>query len=161
MTFGEKLQKLRLQKGLSQDTLSEMLGVSRQAVSKWERDETMPEVEKVLRISEIFGVSLDALLKDAPQAPQPEAPQEKKRDIGKQISDLIETKWYYLGLVLAVWGLVDLVKLLPLLLLGFANLFEGIFPMFNLFMLASPLIKLVVGCVLYVWGRKKVEGTNE
>ena len=42
MTFGEKLQKLRAREGLSQDALAELLDVSRQAVSKWERDETMP-----------------------------------------------------------------------------------------------------------------------
>ena len=47
MTFGEKLQRLRARKGLSQDALAELLDVSRQAVSKWERDETMPEAEKI------------------------------------------------------------------------------------------------------------------
>ena len=47
MTFGEKLQKLRVREGLSQDRLAELLDVSRQAVSKWERNETMPETEKV------------------------------------------------------------------------------------------------------------------
>ena len=45
MTFGEKLQKLRSREGLSQDALAELLNVSRQAVSRWERDETMPETE--------------------------------------------------------------------------------------------------------------------
>ena len=67
MTFGEKLQTLRARKGLSQERLAEELGVSRQAVSKWERDETLPETEKVIRISDYFGVSLDHLLKDAPE----------------------------------------------------------------------------------------------
>ena len=46
MTFGEKLQKLRIREGLSQDALAELLNVSRQAVSRWERDETMPETER-------------------------------------------------------------------------------------------------------------------
>ena len=45
MTFGEKLQTLRTRAGLSQDALAEALDVSRQAVSKWERDEAMPEAE--------------------------------------------------------------------------------------------------------------------
>lgn len=71
MTFGEKLQSLRRRAGMSQDTLAERLEVSRQAVSKWERDETMPETEKVVRIAKLFDVSLDELLlgKD----PQPRA----------------------------------------------------------------------------------------
>lgn len=67
MTFGEKLQKLRAREGLSQDALAELLNVSRQAVSRWERDETMPETEKVVRISEHFGVTTDYLLKDGPE----------------------------------------------------------------------------------------------
>ena len=70
MTFGEKLQTLRARKGLSQERLAEELGVSRQAVSKWERDETLPETEKVIRISDYFGVSLDHLLKDEPENAQ-------------------------------------------------------------------------------------------
>ena len=70
MTFGEKLQTLRVRKGLSQERLAEELGVSRQAVSKWERDETLPETEKVIRISDYFGVTLDHLLKDEPENAQ-------------------------------------------------------------------------------------------
>ena len=53
MTFGEKLQDLRRKAGLSQDSLAEKLDVSRQAVSKWERDEAMPETEKLLRIAQL------------------------------------------------------------------------------------------------------------
>ena len=51
MTFGEKLQMLRARRGLSQDALAEVLDVSRQAVSRWERNETLPETEKVIRLS--------------------------------------------------------------------------------------------------------------
>ena len=70
MTFGEKLQKLRSREGLSQDALAELLDVSRQAVSKWERNEAMPEAEKIVRISRRFGVTTDYLLmEDAPERP--------------------------------------------------------------------------------------------
>ena len=73
MTFGEKLQKLRAREGLSQDALSELLDVSRQAVSKWERDEAMPEAEKLVRISDWFAVTIDSLLRPErePEAPMP------------------------------------------------------------------------------------------
>ncbi len=75
MTFGEKLQKLRAREGLSQDALAEMLDVSRQAVSRWERDETMPETEKIVRLSSYFHVTTDCLLKDEePIPPQSSAP---------------------------------------------------------------------------------------
>lgn len=64
MTFGEKLFKLRSDAGFSQDRLAEMLEVSRQSVSKWERDEAMPDTDKIVLISKIFSVSTDSLLKD-------------------------------------------------------------------------------------------------
>lgn len=64
MTFSEKLQLLRKQKGLSQETLAEMLSVSRQSVSKWEAQQAFPETSKLVAISEIFDVSIDTLLKD-------------------------------------------------------------------------------------------------
>ena len=67
MTFGEKLFELRSDAGLSQDRLAEMLEVSRQSVSKWERDEAMPDTDKIVLISKIFSVSTDSLLKDEPE----------------------------------------------------------------------------------------------
>ncbi len=62
MTLGNKLQTLRKQKGLSQEQLAEQLGVSRQAVSKWELNTTLPETENIIKIKNIFGVSFDYLL---------------------------------------------------------------------------------------------------
>lgn len=62
MTFGEKIQKLRKESGLSQEDLACQLGVSRQAISKWERDSGYPETDKILRMSKMFHVSLDYLL---------------------------------------------------------------------------------------------------
>lgn len=79
MTFGEKLQNLRKRAGMSQDVLAERLEVSRQAVSKWERDEAMPETEKVVRIARLFGVSLDELLMDKQEAPEPQPRYEPPR----------------------------------------------------------------------------------
>lgn len=64
MTFGEKIQKLRKEAGLSQEELSYQLGVSRQAISKWERDNGYPETEKIIRMSKIFHVTLDYLLNE-------------------------------------------------------------------------------------------------
>lgn len=64
MSFGEKLQQLRKEKGLSQEDLAYQLNVSRQAVSKWESQNGYPEMEKMILISELFQVSLDYLLKE-------------------------------------------------------------------------------------------------
>ncbi|WP_410984588.1 helix-turn-helix domain-containing protein [Bacillus cereus] len=64
MDFGEKLFKLRKEKGLSQEALAEKLNTSRQAISKWENGQGFPETEKFLMIGNIFEVSVDYLLKD-------------------------------------------------------------------------------------------------
>ena len=64
MTLGEKIQKLRKEHGLSQENMAAQLEVSRQAISKWELNDSVPEVNKVVLISEMFSVSLDYLLKD-------------------------------------------------------------------------------------------------
>lgn len=61
MTLGQKLQKGRKESGLSQEELAEQLGVSRQAVSRWENDNGYPEMEKMIRLSQIYHVSLDYL----------------------------------------------------------------------------------------------------
>lgn len=64
MTFGEKLFKLRRQEGFSQEDLAGRLNASRQAVSRWEQGETMPDAPNLLQISRLFGVSADYLLHD-------------------------------------------------------------------------------------------------
>lgn len=64
MTLGEKLLNLRKKKGLSQEKLAAMITVSRQAVSKWESNETTPDIGNLLQLSKIFNVSLDFLLND-------------------------------------------------------------------------------------------------
>ena len=62
MTLGEKLQSLRAEAGLSQEDLAEHLAVSRQAVSKWELDKTVPDVKYIVALSDLFGVTTDYLL---------------------------------------------------------------------------------------------------
>ena len=64
MTFGEKLQQLRKDRGWSQERLAEEIPISRQAVSKWESGGAAPDTENVVRLSDIFGVSTDYLLHD-------------------------------------------------------------------------------------------------
>lgn len=64
MTIGQKIIKLRAAAGISQEHLAESLGVSRQSVSKWEMDQALPQIDKVLLLSELFGVTTDALLHD-------------------------------------------------------------------------------------------------
>ena len=62
MTFAEKLKSIRKQAGMSQEKLAEKLGVSRQAVTKWETDAGIPDIENIMAISALFDLSIDELL---------------------------------------------------------------------------------------------------
>lgn len=64
MRFCDKLLQLRREKGFSQEQLADLLNVSRQSVSKWEAGGTMPELEKIKALSDLFGVSVDYLVRD-------------------------------------------------------------------------------------------------
>ena len=64
MDFAEKIIMLRKQKGWSQEELATQLDISRQSVSKWESRMSVPDLDKVIKLSKIFGVTTDYLLKD-------------------------------------------------------------------------------------------------
>ena len=76
MTLGETIHRLRTERNLSQSDLAEALDVSRQSISKWETDGAVPELDKLVKLSGLFGVSLDELVlgDQAKQTPQPAAP---------------------------------------------------------------------------------------
>ena len=65
MKFGEKLIQLRRKEGMSQEQLAAEIGITRQSVSKWESGSTLPELTKLIAISELFNVSVDYLVKDS------------------------------------------------------------------------------------------------
>ena len=71
MTLAEKLKSMRKQTGLSQEQLAEKLGVSRQAVTKWETDAGIPDIENVMAISALFDNSMDELLSNEKGAKKP------------------------------------------------------------------------------------------
>ena len=76
MTLAEKLLALRTEKGLSQEDLAEQLGVSRQSVSKWETGQSVPDLDKIIKLADLFGVTVDELVREGkrPQPPQPPEP---------------------------------------------------------------------------------------
>ena len=68
MTLAEKIIRLRKGRAWSQEELAERLEISRQSVSKWEGGVSIPELDKIVRMSEIFGVTTDYLLKEGEEA---------------------------------------------------------------------------------------------
>ena len=77
MTLAEKILSLRTQRGMSQDDLAEKLEVSRQSVSKWETAQSAPDLDKIIKLANLFGVNVDELVRDGerPQPPEPSQPQ--------------------------------------------------------------------------------------
>ena len=63
MSFGTNLQALRRRSNMTQEGLADALGVSRQSVSKWESDGSFPEMDKLLQLCDLFGCSLDTLVR--------------------------------------------------------------------------------------------------
>lgn len=72
MTFAEKLKTIRKQAGMSQEQLAEKLGVSRQAVTKWETDGGIPDIENLIAVSTLFSISIDELLSNEKGTKKPE-----------------------------------------------------------------------------------------
>ena len=72
MSFADNLKMIRKEKGLTQEQLAEILGVSRQAVSKWESNNGYPETDKLIVIAKKFGVSLDYLIDNEPRKQEDE-----------------------------------------------------------------------------------------
>ena len=87
MEFSEKLMELRRREGLSQEQLADRLGVTRQSVSKWESGSAMPELNKLIAISDIFGVTIDYLVKEAAEPEQP-APAQDTAHLERRLDDL-------------------------------------------------------------------------
>lgn len=71
MTFAEKLKSIRKQAGMSQEQLAEKLGVSRQAVTKWETDAGIPDMDNIMAVSALFDISIDELLSNEKGAKKP------------------------------------------------------------------------------------------
>ena len=85
MTFGNKLAALRREQNYTQEQLADILGVTRQSVSKWESDVSYPETDKLIKICNLFGCSLDYFLKDDVSRAQ-EKQKEQENDETQEIT---------------------------------------------------------------------------
>lgn len=114
MTLAEKITALRGERKLSQGDLAEKLEVSRQSVSKWETGQSVPELDKLIKLADLFGVSVDALVRegDAPQ-PAPEPPEADAPPTAEPETKIVYverppryTPVQLLGIILIAGGLV-------------------------------------------------------
>lgn len=120
MTLGEKLSKQRKEYNYTQEQLADILGVSRQSISKWESDVTYPETEKLIEIGKLFDCSMDYLLKEdiTEKTGIYTSPfVEKIDEIGKKVmtddnKEKAKKTIKILGILLGIMVLVDVVSML-------------------------------------------------
>ena len=120
MIFADKLIALRKKAGWSQEELAQQLNVSRQSVSKWEGAQSVPDLDKIVQLSRIFGVSTDYLLKDELEAqetaePEPEQPVRRRVSL-EEASQYLELRkqaapWLALATFLSVLSPITLILL--------------------------------------------------
>jgi len=134
MKLGETILKHRQARGLSQEKLAEQVGVSRQAVSKWEVGDAIPDTDKLIPLARALGITVDELLGNVPEeeevqeeaAESPVSGQYTYTQFGSTAEyekkpGWFATHWYWLGLIPAIWGAWNLLKLLFVILLAVIN----------------------------------------
>ena len=100
MNVADRIQNLRRAKGISQEELADKIGVSRQSVSKWESEQSIPDIDKVIVMSEYFEVTTDYILKGIENGPQP-----AEKTVNANIFVMVGTAFNFMGLIVgcAVW----------------------------------------------------------
>lgn len=136
MRLGETILKNRQARGLSQEKLAELVGVSRQAVSKWEVGDAIPDTDKLIPLARALGITVDELLGNVPeeeevQEDSAEPPLSGSYDaswvndefaaVPEQKPGWFATHWYWVGIVPVVWGVWGLIRLLILLFVVLIN----------------------------------------
>lgn len=102
MNMADRIQSLRKTQGISQEELADRVGVSRQAVSKWESEQSTPDPEKIIALSDYFQVTTDYLLKGI--EPVPQAPKGDDASLGSRILYIAATGFILIGLFLGLGG---------------------------------------------------------
>ncbi len=177
--LADRLVELRKEHKLSQEALAEKLGLSRQAISKWERAEASPDTDNLIALAELYGITLDQLLgndkvKTEPQQPQPQQPQKVKKELTekqkKGKKNLLKAPLLFLaaiavyvggGIILGVFWWALMWVLFPLVI-GYtfsaaamyfekSKLLSIIFSTFAAIFFAVT-IYVVLGVTLQLWG---------
>ena len=121
MTTGEKIAALRRKAGMSQEVLADQLGISRQAVSKWEADQAVPGMDNLVELGRIFGVPVDAILRPDSRLPESEStePENAAAPVAPPKQPVLTGKirWFAIAAVLLVLA-VALCNLVSLIWIG-------------------------------------------
>lgn len=164
MKFHDKLYTLRKGAGMTQTDLAAKLNVSRQAVSRWEMGSAMPDVENLIAMSDLFGVTLDDLLKNKEDAPEGENAPSKER--GPRFWDFVPKLWWIPAVLTALCkavalGMVFLLQFFPETAIGMTEWTIEHMPRWVLFLLNLPAMNTwsvmflgITGCC-FLWALLK------
>ena len=135
MNIADRIQSLRKIKGISQEELADKIGVTRQAVSKWESEQSIPDMEKVILLSDYFEVTTDYLLKGIEETRE----SEKKKNIGA-IFNIVATALTIIGVLIAIFLWIGRQK-------------TGI--------IVAGLVFIVLGIMIFAVGQSQLEGREK
>lgn len=135
MNLADRIQSLRKSKGVSQEELADKIGVSRQAVSKWESEQSTPDIEKIILLSEYFEVTTDYLLKGIEAASE-----EAKKKPDARIFAATGTALNFIGFIVAVLIWIEVQKPVSAVI---------------------GLILMAMGCMIFVIGQLSGGNTKE
>lgn len=175
LEIANRLQKLRKEKGYSQEQLAEELGISRQAVSKWERAEASPDTDNLICLAKLYGVSLDYLLstedsleeikeqtKSEPEVitePIDDEEDEDKDEKQSKLSEamnvvitmLIPMIYFVMGFLWGLWHPGWIIFMMIPVLTTLVSAIEEKDPSEFAFPVLAAAIYLFIGCVWHLW----------
>lgn len=140
MTTGERIRLLRTEKGLSQEGLADALDVTRQAVSRWETDASLPDIDKLIGLCDLFGVSLDYLVRGKESAVRLAKAEAESADTPAQTYSLPISRSTIAGILCIVLG----ISAAPLLIFAFTPVLR----VGTLLLASIPIILLAAGILL-------------
>ena len=156
MSLGTNISRLRAEHHLSQGDLAEALAVSRQSVSKWETDSSVPDLDKLVKLSQLFGVTLDELVTGAEPQPKAETPPQQvvvsHRMPGRKIAGIVLFCMAFLAFLVltALGGLLEgLILAVPFLVCGvicfLAQKRPGLWCAWALYLMADVFFRYATG----------------
>ena len=119
MTIADRILELRKVRGISQEELADKIGVSRQAVSKWESEQSVPELDKIVLLSNFFDVTTDYLLKGI------EENKKNDKQVTPYIFNAVATALNFLGLAMSVF-IWSATREVVAIIIGFVFIILGI-----------------------------------
>lgn len=174
MTIGEKIQFLRKENKLSQEEFAERLGVSRQAISKWELGDSIPDVDKIKLISKLFNISTDSIILDTVDVSgniiECDVPlkENKFKATAKSVTKSAKQYVFIIGYILIVFGIIYIAfsATLSIIWNGFSKELSGFLIQYNIslnlqflfwifvFMAIIAVIIMTIGIIIVVKAKK-------